>query len=188
MVDMEKAKHAVRLMLEAIGEDVEREGLLETPERVARMYEEVFEYVGVSNDEIASEFGKCFSCDSDQLVTVKDIEAFSYCEHHLALMYDMSVSVAYIPNGKVIGLSKIARVVDAVCKRPQIQERITSDIYDVMCKILGTESVAVFIKGKHSCMTARGIRNTTSYTKTNKLGGDFMRNNQLRMEVIGILD
>lgn len=187
MVDKELAKKAVRDILIAIGEDPDREGLLETPDRVARMYEEVFSGVGVSNDEIAERFGKCFTCDSDEIVTVRNIECFSYCEHHLALMYDMRISVAYKPKGKVIGLSKVARIADLVCKRPQIQERITSDIYEVMRKALGTDDVAVFVSGKHSCMTARGIKNSTSDTKTHKLGGIFLTEPSLRVEVMGML-
>ena len=104
---------------------------------------------------------------------VKDIDIFSYCEHHIALMYDMKVTVAYVPKGRVIGLSKIARIADMVGKRLQLQERIGSDIADVICKVTGSEDVAVFIEGCHSCMTARGIKKTNTKTYTQTLRGRF---------------
>ena len=130
------------------------------------MYEEVFEGMKYSNDEIADMFDKTFAEDVDDegtsrygdMVVVKDIDIFSYCEHHIALMYDMKVTVAYVPKGRVIGLSKIARIADMVGKRLQLQERIGSDIADIICKVTGSEDVAVFIEGCHSCMTARGIK------------------------------
>ena len=122
-IDREAIKLHVRGILEALGDDPDREGLKDTPERVARMYEEVFEGMNYTNDEIADMFNKTFESDADyatdskDMVVIKDIDVFSYCEHHLALMYDMKVTVAYIPEGKVIGISKIARIADMVCKR-----------------------------------------------------------------------
>ncbi|MBR0470342.1 MAG: GTP cyclohydrolase I, partial [Clostridia bacterium] len=155
--DKEKIKEAVRLIIEAVGDDITREGLCETPERVAQMYEEVFEGMKYTNDEIADMFDKCFEYSkANDLVIVKDIEIFSYCEHHLALMYNMKCHVGYIPSGKVIGLSKIARICDMVAKRLQLQERICADIAEIMQKICGTEDVIVVVEGEHSCMTARG--------------------------------
>lgn len=183
-MDKAKIEKAIRDILEAIGEDPEREGLRETPQRVARMYEEVFEGIKYSNDEIAQKFGKCFSerTISRDMVVVKDIPVFSYCEHHLALMYNMTVSVGYIPNGKVIGLSKIARIADMVCKRLQLQERIGYDIADIMKKVLGTTDVIVTIEGEHSCMTARGIKKQGSKTRTVCFDGVFSYNPDARDE------
>lgn len=154
-----KIEEAVKMILEALGDDPEREGLKDTPKRVAKMYNEVFAGMQYTNDEIAALYGKCFDePESKDLVLMKDIDAFSYCEHHLALMYNMKISVAYIPDGKVIGLSKIARIVDMVCRRLQLQERISTDIAYIMEKILGTHDVMVVVEGEHSCMTARGIK------------------------------
>lgn len=182
-IDQEKIKEHIRGILEALGEDPEREGMKDTPDRVARMYNEVFEGMKYTNDEIAEMFNKCFTQPQkgeQDMVLVKDIEVFSYCEHHLALMYDMTVSVAYIPCGKVIGLSKIARIADMVCKRLQLQERIGTDIAYIMSKITGSPDVAVVIKGSHSCMTARGIRNNGSKTVTTTLRGRFNEDSSLQ--------
>ncbi len=175
-IDKDAIKEHIKGILIALGDDPEREGLKDTPDRVARMYEEVFEGMNYTNDEIAAMFDKSFEqpgCDSSDMVLVKDIEVFSYCEHHMALMYDMKVSVAYIPNGKVIGLSKIARIADMVAKRLQLQERIGSDIAYIMSKATGSSDVAVVIEGSHSCMTARGIKNNSSKTITTTLKGKF---------------
>lgn len=177
-IDKEAIKEHVRGILVALGDDPDREGLVDTPERVARMYEEVFEGMNYTNDEIAEMFSKTFEEDGTasrpgDMVMVKDIEVFSYCEHHLALMYDMKVSVAYIPNGRVLGLSKIARIADMVSKRLQLQERIGSDIAYVISQAAGTEDVAVLIEGNHSCMTARGIKKPGSRTMTTTLRGRF---------------
>ena len=160
-------EESVRNILIALGEDPDREGLKETPARIGRMYDEVFEGIRYTNDEIADMFNKCFEATrSSDVVTVKDINVFSYCEHHMALMYNMNVSVSYIPNGKVIGLSKIARIADMVCKRLQLQERITADIAEILAKILGTEDILVVVEGEHSCMTARGINKPGTRTVT----------------------
>lgn len=179
-IDTEAVAYHIRGLLEALGDDPDREGLKETPQRVARMYEEVFEGMKYTNEEIAQMFDKTFSEDEEggadrygDMVVVKDIDIFSYCEHHLALMYDMKVTVAYIPNGKVIGLSKIARIADMVAKRLQLQERIGTDIADIITQVTGSEDVAVYIEGCHSCMTARGIRKTNTKTYTQTLRGRF---------------
>ncbi len=175
-IDQEKLRFHIRGILEAIGENPEREGLLETPERTARMYAEMLEGCNYTNAEIAEMFGKTFTqaAGTEQdLVVMRDIEIFSFCEHHMALMYDMKVTIAYIPNGKVIGLSKMARIAEMAAKRLQLQERIGSDIAEIMQLAAGCEDVAVFIEGKHSCMTARGIKNTPAITCTQTLRGRF---------------
>lgn len=171
-------KH-IRGILIALGENPDREGLKDTPERVAKMYEEVFMGMCYTNDEIAEMFDKTFEDDlciedgTKDMVLMKDIEIFSHCEHHLALMYNMKVAVAYIPKKKVIGLSKIARIADMVGRRLQLQERIGTDIADIMQKITGSEDVAVIIEGEHGCMTTRGIKKTNAKTVTTTLRGKF---------------
>ena len=176
-MDKEKIAFHIRGLLEAIGEDPEREGLLETPERVANMLEEVLEGTAYTNDEIAEMFGKTFDSPGkegiDNTVVMRDVTVFSYCEHHLALMYDMSVNVAYIPHGKVLGLSKIARICDMAAKRLQLQEKLGSDICEIISKAAGTPDVGVVIRGSHSCMTARGIRNVNAGTVTTTYTGAF---------------
>ena len=188
-IDKDAIEKHIRGILVALGDDPDREGLKETPARVAKMYEEVFEGMNYTNHEIAQMFNKTFQDKMDfeeagnDMVMVKDIEIFSYCEHHLALMYDMKVSVAYVPNGKVIGLSKIARIADMVGKRLQLQERIGSDIAEIMQEILDTKDVAVVIEGTHSCMTARGIKKNAASTKTYTLRGAFREDSFLQMRL-----
>ena len=183
----EKIADAVRVIIEELGGDINSEGLKETPERVARMYTEIFEGMRYSNDEIAAMFNKCFKVDNRDLVFVKDIEVFSYCEHHMALMYNMKCHVGYIPNGKVIGLSKIARICDMVSKRLQLQERICSDIAEIMQKVCETEDVIVIVEGEHSCMTARGIKKAGAKTRTAAVRGLFDTDHELRNEVYNLL-
>lgn len=187
-IDTEKVKQAVTMLIEALGDDPNREGLKETPDRVSRMYNEVFEGMKYSNDEIAKMFDKCFEDTSTgDLVVIDNIPVFSYCEHHIALMYDMKVSVGYIPNGRVIGLSKVARVADMCAKRLQLQERIGTDIYEVLRQILNTEDIIVVIEGSHSCMTARGIKKVGSKTKTACCKGRFLDNTSLRQEFYNLI-
>ena len=192
MLTEEKRKQgeeAVRKLLSCFNVDTdEREGMEETPKRVIKMLEEVWAYEGVSNAEIAKKFGKVFGTDNtEDLVVVKDIECFSYCEHHLALIYDMKVSVAYLPwNNRVIGLSKIARIVEACCHRLQLQERIGADIVDVMQRIVGY-NVIVKIEAKHSCMTARGIKNTGAKTTTISTGGIFREDMQYEKDALALM-
>lgn len=180
MIDKEAIEKHIRGILIALGDNPDREGLIETPKRVANMYEEVFQGMNYTNDEIIKIYNKNFevsnNLDSNDMVIVKDIEIFSCCEHHLALMYDMSVTVAYIPKDRVIGLSKIARICDMVGKRLQLQERIGRDIAYIVSKIINSEDIAVLIKGKHSCMTARGINKTNSFTETSIFMGEFKEN------------
>ena len=184
----EKIKDAIRTIITELGDDPDREGLKDTPDRVARMYDEVFEGMRYTNDEIAEMFNKCFEdVDSRDLVLVKDIEVFSYCEHHMALMYNMKCHVGYIPKGKVIGLSKIARICDMVAKRLQLQERICSDIAEIMQKVCETEDVIVIVDGEHSCMTARGIKSRGATTRTSAIRGLFDTDHELRREVYDLL-
>ena len=171
-MDTKAIETHIRGILEAIGEDPDREGLRETPQRVARMYEEIFAGVQYSNHEIAEMFGKTFDApspsQSQTAVVMKDISVFSYCEHHMALMYDMKVNVAYMPRGRVIGLSKITRICDMASKRLQLMEAV------------GTPDVGVVITGSHSCMTARGIRNVSSRTTTKTFCGAFQTDHALQ--------
>ena len=180
MIDKEAIEKHIRGILIALGDNPDREGLIETPKRGANMYEEIFQGMNYTNDEIIKIYNKNFevsnNLDSNDMVIVKDIEIFSCCEHHLALMYDMSVTVAYIPKDRVIGLSKIARICDMVGKRLQLQERIGRDIAYIVSKIINSEDIAVLIKGKHSCMTARGINKTNSFTETSTFMGEFKKN------------
>ncbi len=185
-IDTEAVKKHIREMLVALGDDPDREGLIDTPDRGARMYEEVFEGMNYTNEEIARMFDKTFEEDltfsqtNSDFVIVKDIDIFSYCEHHMALMYDMRATVAYVPHGKVIGISKIARIADMVSKRLQIQERIGPDIADNVSMLTGSEYVAVQIEGCHSCMTARGIKKTDAKTYTSTLRGRFQTDMMLQ--------
>lgn len=184
----EKIKAAIKTIIEELGDDPNREGLRETPDRVARMYDEVFEGMRYTNDEIADMFNKCFEdVQTNDLVIVKDIEVFSFCEHHLALMYNMKCHVGYIPNKKVIGLSKIARICDMVAKRLQLQERICSDIAEILQKVCETEDVIVVVEGEHSCMTARGIRSRGAKTRTSAIRGLFDSDHELRNEFYNLI-
>lgn len=190
-IDIKAIEEHIKGILVALGDNPNREGLKDTPKRVAKMYEEVFQGMRFTNDEIANMFNTTFEDDltieenSNDMIFMKDIEIFSYCEHHLALMYNMKVAVAYVPNGKVIGLSKIARIADMVGRRLQLQEKIGSDIAEIMQKITDSEDVAVIIQGEHGCMTARGIQKpgtkTISTTLRGKFNTDAMLNNKLMM-------
>lgn len=181
MIDKKAIEEHIRGILAALGDDPEREGLRDTPKRVAQMYSEVFAGMNYTNHDIAQMFGKTFEENMEddggerpgRVVVMKDIDMFSYCEHHMALMYDMKATVAYIPRGKVIGLSKIARVCDMVGRRLQLQEKIGRDIADIITEITDSEDVAVTIEACHSCVTARGIKKTNTKTYTAELRGCF---------------
>ncbi len=193
MIDEKKIEEHVRGLLIALGDDPEREGLKDTPLRVARMYSEVFAGMNYTNHEIAEMFNRTFSEGLEdtedmenagapgRVVVMKDIEFFSYCEHHMALMYDMKANVAYIPHGRVIGLSKIVRVCDMVGRRLQLQERIGRDIADILTEITGSPDVAVTIEGCHSCVTARGIKKNNTKTFTAELRGRFREDSSLQV-------
>jgi GTP cyclohydrolase IA len=169
----------IRGILIALGDNPDREGLKDTPKRVAKMYEEVFMGMNYTNDEIVDMFNATFQEElsaeenTNDMVFMKDIDIFSHCEHHLALMYNMKVAVAYIPNKRVIGLSKIARVADMVGRRLQLQERIGAEIAEIIQKITGSKDVAVIIEGEHGCMTTRGIKKPGTKTISSTLRGRF---------------
>ena len=192
-IDKEAIREHIRGILIALGDDPDREGLKETPDRVARMYEEVFEGMNYTNHEIAQMFNKSFQDDlavgpeRKDIVLVRDIPIFSYCEHHIALMYDMKVSVAYTPNGRVLGLSKIARICDMAAKRLQLQERIGSDVAEIMTEASGSSDVAVIIHGTHSCMSARGIKKDAASTVTTTLRGRFETDAALQNQLYKML-
>ena len=188
MIDKNRIEKAIKEILIALGDDPDRPGLVDTPKRVAKMYEEVFEGMNYTNAEIADKFCKCFDTDNNDLVVVQDIPIFSYCEHHLALMYNMTVSIAYIPNGKVLGLSKFARIADMVGKRLQLQERIGSDIAEIVQIATGSNDVLVVVEGEHSCMTARGIKSRGAKTRTATIRGEFNDNVELRKEAYSLMN
>lgn len=190
MIDTKAIEQSIRDILIALGDDPDREGLRETPQRVAKMYEEVFAGMNYTNAEIAEMFNKTFE-EADpnhhDLVLVRDIDVFSYCEHHMALMYDMKVSVGYLPKGKVIGLSKIARIADMAARRLQLQERLGRDIAEIISMVTGSEDVAVVISGCHSCMTARGIQKPGTRTITETYRGKFETDPVLQMRMEAML-
>ena len=187
-IDVKRIEAAVKEILLALGDDPARAGLADTPKRVAKMYEQVFEGMRYTNDELVKLFGitfeeEGFARNESDLVIVRDIPIFSYCEHHLALMYDMEVTIAYLPKEKVIGLSKLARIADMVGRRLQLQERIGKEIAEIVVKITGSDAVCVWITGAHSCMTARGIGKPGSTTVTVTYEGcAFAANRELRQE------
>lgn len=190
MIDTKAIEQHIRGILVALGDDPDREGLRETPQRVAKMYEEVFAGMNYTNAEIAEMFNKTFQeadPDHHDLVLVRDIDVFSYCEHHMALMYDMKVSVGYLPRGKVIGLSKIARIADMAARRLQLQERLGRDIAEIISMVTGSEDVAVVISGCHSCMTARGIEKPGTRTITETYRGKFETDPVLQMRMEAML-
>lgn len=184
MVDKEKIREAVTMILDAIGEDPDREGLLETPDRVARMYEEVFS--GLHEDP-ADELQIFFNQEHEELVLVKDISFYSMCEHHLLPFYGKA-HVGYIPDdGKVTGLSKLARVVDSFAKRPQLQERLTSQIADLIMKNVEALGVIVVIEAEHMCMTMRGIKKPGSSTTTSAVRGVLQNDQASREEALKLI-
>jgi GTP cyclohydrolase I len=192
-IDVARIEGAVKEILLALGDDPERVGIADTPKRVAKMYEQVFEGMTYTNDELVDLFGvtfeeEGFTRNESDIVGVKDIPIFSYCEHHLALMYDMEVTIAYLPNEKVIGLSKLARIADMVGRRLQLQERIGKEIAEIVGKVTESDAVCVLITGAHSCMTARGICKPGSTTTTVTYEGSaFTGNRELRQEFMSLI-
>ncbi len=182
-VDLEAIKRAVRTILTAVGEDPDRPGLLETPRRVAKMYAEMF--AGLQQDP-ARHLEVTFPEDYDELVLVRDIPFTSMCEHHL-LPFTGVAHVGYIPHGRVTGLSKLARVVEEVARRPQVQERMTQTIADMIEDKLESTGVAVVIQAEHSCMSIRGIKKHGSSTITSALRGIFKTNQSSRAEVLSLI-
>ncbi|MFD0961314.1 GTP cyclohydrolase I FolE [Paenibacillus chungangensis] len=179
----EQIEHHIKEILKLIGEDVEREGLLETPARVTRMYEEIFAGYDVDPSEV---LGVTFDEQHEELVIVKDIIYYSQCEHHMAPFFGKA-HIGYIPSGKIAGLSKLARLVEAVSRRLQVQERITSQIADILDKELAPNGVMVVVEGEHLCMCARGIKKPGSNTVTSAVRGEFRSNAALRSEFLSLL-
>lgn len=182
--DHKKIEQAVTMILEAIGEDPSREGLLDTPKRVAKMYEEVFQGL---NEDPSEHFKTVFGEDHEELVLVKDIPFYSMCEHHLVPFFGKA-HVAYIPRGgKVTGLSKLARAVEAVARRPQLQERITSTVADSLLNSLDPYGVIVVVEAEHMCMTMRGVKKPGSKTVTTAVRGVFAKDAAARAEVFSLI-
>jgi GTP cyclohydrolase I len=183
MVDQDKIKKAVKMIIEAVGEDPNREGLLETPDRIARMYEEIFAGIGKDASEHLS---KTFTVESSNIVVEQDITFYSMCEHHF-LPFFGKAHIAYIPKGRVAGLSKLARTVEIHSKRPQLQERLTEEIANDIMKYLDAEGVMVVVEAEHLCMTMRGVKNQGAITKTVAVKGKFKDNKELKDEVYSLL-
>ncbi|THF72647.1 GTP cyclohydrolase I FolE [Cohnella fermenti] len=179
----EQVEYHVREILKLIGEDVEREGLLETPARVARMYEEIFAGYDADPREV---LGVTFDEKHEELVIVKDIVYYSQCEHHMAPFFG-KIHIGYIPSGKIAGLSKFARLVEAVTRRLQVQERITSQIADILEEVLDPNGVMVVVEGEHLCMCARGVKKPGSKTVTSAVRGHFRNSAALRSEFLALI-
>ena len=182
-IDHARIEAAVREILEAVGENPDREGLLETPHRVARMYAEVFS--GLKTDP-RIHLKKTFEQKYDEMVIVKDIRFESCCEHHL-LPFFGKAHIAYLPNGRVVGLSKLARVLEVISKRPQVQERITEELADILMEELNPRGVGVILEASHTCMTIRGVRKPESMTTTSAMRGTFRENPITRQEFLTLV-
>jgi len=183
-MDKNKIMDGVKLILEGMGEDINREGLLETPSRVARMFSEI---CGGLHKDPSDEISVFFHVDHNDMVIVKDIQFYSLCEHHLLPFYG-KVHIAYIPeNGKVTGLSKLARVVDVASKKPQLQERLNSEIVEALMKKLSAKGVLVVIEAEHMCMTMRGIKKPGSKTITSGVRGVFRSSLATREEALSLI-
>ena len=182
-VDHERIRKAVREILLAVGEDPDREGLRETPDRVARMYAEMFS--GLHKDP-REPLGKTFTEKYDEMVLVKDITFESVCEHHL-LPFMGKAHVGYLPNGKIVGLSKIPRVVEILARRPQVQERMTEELADLLMGELGARGVGVVLEATHTCMSIRGVRKPDSVCATSAMRGVFQSNISTRTEFMALI-
>ena len=182
-MNYKQIQEGVRLILQGIGEDVTREGLLETPDRIARMYEEL---AGGYADDAARHLQKRFHVENNDLVMEKDIPFYSLCEHHMLPFYG-TAAVAYIPNGEVVGLSKIARTLEVYAKRLQLQERLTAQVADVLMETLNPQGVMVLLEAEHLCMTMRGVRAAGSRTQTSALRGRMKTDPRSRTETLSLL-
>ncbi|MBB4920353.1 GTP cyclohydrolase I FolE [Streptosporangium saharense] len=184
-VDSERLEKAVREILFAIGEDPDRDGLQDTPARVARAYAEQFAGLGQRPEDVLT---TVFDVDHDEMVLVRDIEVYSTCEHHLVPFHGVA-HVGYIPNekGQVTGLSKLARLVDVYARRPQVQERMTSQIADALMSVLEPRGVIVVIECEHLCMTMRGVRKPGAKTITSAVRGDFRNSDKTRAEAMSLI-
>ena len=176
MVDHKKVEQAIRLLLEGIGEDPDREGLAETPDRIARMYEEIY---GGMDEDAGKHLSKTFTVDSHEMVIEKDITFYSTCEHHLLPFYGKA-HIAYIPDGKVVGLSKLARTVEVFARRLQLQEQLTGQIADALMEHMQPKGAIVMIEAEHMCMTMRGIKKPGSKTVSVVTRGAFEENEKLQ--------
>ena len=184
MVDKQKVEQAIRLLLEGIGEDTEREGLKDTPDRIARMCMEIY---GGLDEEADHHLAKQFEVENNEMVLEKDITFYSMCEHHLLPFYGVA-HVAYLPsNGKVTGLSKLARAVEVASKRPQLQERLTAQIATALDEALSPEGVFVMVEAEHMCMTMRGIKKPGSKTVTTVAKGIYKENVHQRQEILSMI-
>ncbi len=183
MVDRKKIEEAVKLLLEGMGEDYNREGLKETPDRIARMYEELL--AGKEQDP-GEHLCKVFAVDESDMVLEKDIVFYSLCEHHLLPFYG-KVHIAYIPNGKVVGLSKLARTVEVYARRLQIQEKMTAQIADAVMEHLNAKGVMVLVEAEHMCMTMRGVKKPGSQTVTTAARGAFEKDSVLQQRLFNML-
>ncbi len=182
-MDKDKIIEGVRLILEGVGEDLDREGLIETPERIARMYEEILS--GMKEDA-SQHLQKTFSVDNNGMVMEKDIVFYSMCEHHMMPFYGRA-HIAYIPDGKVVGLSKLARTVEVFARRLQIQEQMTGQIADAIMTYLQPKGVMVMVEAEHMCMTMRGVKKPQSMTKTFVCKGIFEEDTQLQNQFFQLL-
>ncbi|MFC4118600.1 GTP cyclohydrolase I FolE [Nonomuraea zeae] len=184
-VDLGRIEKAVREILYAIGEDPDRDGLLETPSRVARAMAEQYSGLGQKPEDVLN---KVFDVDHDEMVLVRDIEVYSTCEHHLVPFHGVA-HVGYIPNerGQVTGLSKLARLVDVFARRPQVQERMTSQIADALMRVLEPRGVIVVVEAEHLCMTMRGVRKPGAKTVTSAVRGDFRTSDKTRSEAMALI-
>ena len=183
MIDKAKVEAAVRLLLEGIGEDVNREGLIGTPDRIARMCEEIY---GGTDEEVAVHLSKTFPAAGNEIVLEKDIALYSMCEHHLLPFYEKA-HVAYVPDGRVVGLSKLARTVEAFARRPQIQEQLTAQVADALMTYLKPKGSMVVIEAEHMCMTMRGIKKPGARTMTYVCRGVFEDNPALCDRVFAMI-
>lgn len=185
MVDEQKIQQAVKMILEAIGEDLEREGLVETPKRVARMYKEVFSGLHKDPREILQKF--FVSDEHEEMVLIKDISFYSMCEHHLLPFYGRA-HIAYIPaGGRITGLSKLVRVIEVLARRPQLQERLTSMVADVVMEMLEPKGVVVVVEAEHLCMSIRGVKKPGSTTVTSAVRGLFRHSPVSREEAFSLI-
>ncbi len=175
MVNQNKIKQAVRLLLEGIGEDTSREGLLDTPDRIARMYGEIF---GGMDEDAKEHLSRTFHADKSEMVIERDIAFYSICEHHM-LPFFGKVHIAYIPDGKVVGLSKLARTVDVFARRLQLQEKLTGQIADALMEYMQPKGALVMVEAEHMCMSMRGIKKPGSQTVTLAQRGVFETNPEL---------
>ncbi|QGT99883.1 GTP cyclohydrolase I [Candidatus Syntrophocurvum alkaliphilum] len=184
-INKQKIEEAIKMILDAIGEDPSREGLVDTPKRIANMYDEIF--CGINNDPVEL-MEVCFTEHHDELVLVKDIALYSMCEHHLLPFYGKA-HVAYVPKkGKIVGISKLARVTETYAKRPQLQERLTSQIANCINDTIDPFGVAVVIEAEHMCMTMRGVKKPGSLTVTSAVRGIFQTRPETRAEVFSLIN